>query len=410
MREHTDYLIVGGGPAGTKAAESIRQDDPDGRILLVTRESHRLYDRTGLPGYIKGTKTREQLFMRTEEQYRAQRIERLNNNEVTRLDPKKNKATLQDGRDVTFKKALISSGSTPFHWDVPGADKEGVVRLNTLDDADKILGLMSSARDMVIVGGGFISLEFCGIAGAHDKKATVLVREPYYWANILDEVSGTLITKYLTKNGITVRVNEEIAEVIGDRRVEAVKTKQGETIPTQMVGVGIGVKRNLDFLQGTPVKIEKGIITNEFLESSVRGIWAAGDVAEFQDAVLHIRHMMGNWRNASDQGIYVGHELAGAREPFRAVSNYSITTFDMNVSFIGDPKPEGAEVIERGDRENSFGRIFVKDGSIVGATLIARPTDKPGLLALIRQRTPIDTALKAILADHRTPIPVPPIK
>jgi len=408
MAEQTDYLIIGGGPAGTKAAESIRQDDQSGRILIVTKEAYRLYDRTGLPTYVKGIKTREQIFMRTEQQYTDQKIELWNNTEVVKFDPEKKIATLSDNRKVSFTKALISPGSTPFKWNVLGAAKEGVARLNTLDDADHILQLLPSTNQIVIIGGGFISLEFCGIAGAHKKKATVLVREPYYWSNILDENSGKLIAKYLTQNGITVKTNEEVAEVLGADRVTGVKTKNGETVPAQMVGVGIGVKRNLDILHETSMQVEKGIVTNEFLESSVQNVWAAGDVAEFQDDVLGIRHMMGNWQNASDQGIYVGHVLAGRREPFQAVSTYSITTFNMNVSFIGDPKPAGADVIERGNKENNFGRIFVKDGRILGATLIARPTDKPALMALIRQKTPVDARLASVLADHTKPIPMNP--
>lgn len=404
--ETVDYLIIGGGPAGTKAAESIRQNDPAGRIVIVTRESYRLYDRTALPKYIRGIKSRDEVFMRSEQQYKDQKIERWDNLWVVTLDPEKRVAILSDKREISFKKALIASGGAPSPWEVAGADKPGVVRLNTFDDADYILNLLPSVDEMIIVGGGFISLEFCSIAEAHKKKATVLVREPYYWANLLDEVSGNLIVKHLKKNGISVRTGEEVAEVVGSRRVEAVKTRKGEVLSAQMVGVGIGIRRNLDFLIGTSVEVNKGVVTNEFLESSVKNIWAAGDVAEFQDVFLGIRHMLGNWANASDQGIFVGHVMTGKRESFTAVSSYSITCFDFNVAFVGNPKPEGAEVIERGDKEATFGRIFVKDDRIVGATLIARPMDRPPLKELIRHQVPVDAGLRAILSDHTKPIPM----
>lgn len=402
--EQTDYLIIGGGPAGTKAAESIRQDDPAGRILIVTKEPYRLYDRTKLPGYIKGDKTRDEIFMRSEQQYADQKIERWNGTEIVQLDPEKHIATLSDNREISFKKVLISSGGTPHPWCVSGSSTPGVVRMNTLDHAEEIIKLLPTTNEMVIVGGGFISLELCGIAGAHKKKATVLVREPYFWADILDETSGKLITKLLEQNGITVRAGEEVAEVIGEGRVVGVKTKKGQTLPAQMVGVGIGIKRNLDFLAGTSIQIDKGILTNEFLESSVKDIWAAGDVAKFQDVILGMRHMMGNWSNASEQGIYVGQAMVGNRVPFESVSSYAITSFNFNVAFVGDPKPEGAKVIERGDKEHHLARIFVKDGRIIGATLIARPMDRPPLKELIRQRVPVDAKLRAILADYTKPI------
>jgi len=199
---------------------------------------------------------------------------------------------------------------------------------------------------------------------------------------------------------------QEVAEVVGEDRVTGVKTINGETLPAQLVGAGIGVKRNLDFLKDTSIQVNRGILANEFLESSVKDIWAAGDVAEFQDAVLGMRHMMGNWSNASDQGIYVGHVMAGNRKPFEAASSYSITAFNFNVAFVGDPKPEGAEVIERGDKEHTFGRIFVKNDRIVGATLIARPMDRPPLKELIRHRVPVDARLRAILSDYTKQIPM----
>ena len=406
MAEHIDYLIIGGGPAGTMAAEAIRQRDQGGRIIIVTREPYRLYSRISLPYYVKGTKTREQLFLRQEAQYTDARIDCWMNTEVAKLDLAGKIATTADGKSIQYSKLLISSGGTPFSWGVPGGDRKGVQQLNTLDQAQVIVDLLPTTNDMVIVGGGFISLEFCGIAGHHGKRATVLVLEPYYWANLLDEVSGNLIKKYLTENGIIVRTGEEVAEVLGDDRVTGVKTKKGETIPAEMVGVGIGVKRNLDFLQGTSVTVEKGVVTNEFLEASVPDVWAAGDVAEFQDIVIAKRHMLGNWSNATDQGRRAGLNMAGEKAALESVSAYSITTFDMNVTFLGDPKPEMAETIERGDRETNFGRIFVVQGKVVGATLINRVADKMPLMNLIRRKTPIDAKFRATLSDHRTPLTV----
>jgi NADPH-dependent 2,4-dienoyl-CoA reductase/sulfur reductase-like enzyme len=404
--DQVEYLIIGGGPAGTKAAESIRQDDPGGRILIVTKEPHRLYNRTALPHYVKGIKRREELFMRSEEQYIDQRIGLLSGVEVVKLDTNRKTVETGDGRQILFNKVLISSGGRPHSWSVSGSSTPGVVRLNTLDDADEIIRLLPATQEIVIVGGGFISLELCSIAAHYGKKTTLLVREPYCWANILDEISGNLITQYLKKNRVVVRTDEEVIEVIGDTRVRIVKTAKGEEIPAQMVGVGIGIKRDLDFLKGSPVQVNEGVLVNNFLESSVSGVWAAGDMAEFDDVSLGKRHVLGNWKNASDQGFLVGHNMAGRRQPFEGVSSYGLSVFDFHVAFVGDPKREGAEIIERGDKKTNLGRIFVVDDLIVGATLIARPADRHPLMELIRQKVPVDAKLKTMLADYRQSIAV----
>lgn len=404
--EAVDYLIIGGGPAGTMAAETIRQHDQNGRIVILNLEPYRLYSRISLPYYIKGTKTKEQLFLRGEQQYKDAAIDLLAGVVVERVDTSRKSVTTQDGRTFFYKKLLVSAGGTPIPWDLAGSEKEGVVRLNTLDNSDEIIRLLPSTKEIVIVGGGFISLEFCGIALAHQKKATVLVRDPYYWSSLLDEISGTLIVKSLEKHGISVRTNQEAAEVTGEARVTGIKTKSNTTLPAQMVGVGIGVKRNLDFLAGSPLAVNKGIITNEFLESSVPDVWAAGDIAEFEDIIIGKRHMLGNWSNATDQGRRAGLNMSGQREPFQAVSAYSITMLDLNVTFLGDTQPEDAQVITRGDKVNNFGRIFMREGRLVGATLINRIADKMPLINIIRQRTPVTSALQNILADHTKPIAV----
>ncbi len=408
MPEQVDYLIIGGGPAGTKAAESVRQNDPRGRILIVTSEPYPLYDRTKLQGYIKGEKIREDVLIRNKQHYSDQRLELWVGAEVVKINPEEKRATLSDSRELSFRKALIASGGKPCNWEVPGANIAGVMRLHTLDQADEIVKLLPSTKEVLIVGGGFISLDFCGIASAHSKKVTVLVREPYYWAGTLDEISGQLITKLLRKNGIIVRANERVAQVLGANRVTGVKTSKGKIIAAQMIGVGIGIMPNLKFLTGTSIRINSGIVTNEYLESSAKDIWAAGDVAEFRDVASDARHILGHWPNATEQGTYVGRAMALGREdgrPFMAVPSYAITSFNFNVAFVGDINPREAEVIERGDKKSGFGRIFIKDDRVVGATLVARPMDRPPLVELIRQRTPVHANLRAILAHHTRPIP-----
>lgn len=397
-----DYLIVGGGVAGTTAAEVIRQRDSSGSIGIVSDEPHRFYSRIMLskPNFFLEKIPFEQVFLKNESWYANQRIELVSGRTAVALNPGEKALTLDDGSALTYQKLLLAVGGRVRKWSVSGADTPGVLYLRTLDDAKAIIAAVKSAKSAVCVGGGFVSFEMCEMLRLAGIAVTLVLREPSYWDPILDAPSGQIIERALEKGGVKIFRNAEVSEVVGAGAVTSVVLKDGTKLDCQLVIVGIGVVTPLDWVQAAGLDANRGILTDEFLETSIRDVWAAGDCAEFRDLVLGEQIQLGNWVNAQMQGRTVGLNMAGQRQPFRLVSFYTTQGFGITVGFVGDVRSApDRTVIERGTAgADSRTRILIKEGEIIGATLVNRTPDLAPLSKLIEQDVKV-TGLEAKLGD-----------
>ena len=400
---NTQYLIIGGGIAGTSAAEVIRQNDSDGRIIIVSDEPYRLYSRIMLskPNFFLGKIPFENIYLKTPEFYTENKIELLTNRKAVKLDVKNKTIELNDKSIISYDKLLLALGTCARYLDVKGKEKGGIFALRTLDDAKGIIETIKAAKKAVTVGGGFISFEICDMLKKAGLEVTLVIREPYYWANLLDEESGTIIENAIEAGGVKIIKNEEIAEILGNDNVEGVITKNsGETIPCQIITIGVGAFCPLNFIETTDIKKMKGLKANEYLELSVPDVWTAGDVAEFKDVILNEQVILGNWANAQMQGRIAGLNMAGKKTMFKMVSSYTSSSFGVSIAFLGNVRTdEDKEVIKRGSREiNSLGRFILKDGKLIGATLINRTQELPLLSKLVEQKIDL-TSKKEELAD-----------
>lgn len=415
-----DYLIVGGSAAGTTAAEVIRGLKPDSSITIVTDEPHEEYSRVLLPQYITHKVERENIFLKKAGWYQEKLIELIKSTRVTKLNAKEHKVTLESGEEIQYGKLLIAVGGFPLKLSVPGDDLENIHYLRTLEDADKFIESSKKGpsrlrvnKKGVIVGGGLVSLDFAeGMRTNGIGKVTILVREPYYWSSKLDRDSSRIMKSVLEKNGVAIAEGEEVDHFEGSGKVFKVVTKSPNSFDADVVGVGIGIKSDFSWLIGSGIKIDRAIVTNEYLETSVRDIYAAGDCAQFHDVIFEREHIMGNWANATSQGAAVAKTMAhsassgqvGQRTVFESASSYSDTFFEGVYSFIGVIDEKFAdEVISRGSVElGKMTRIFVKTiGSvmrIVGATVINSPVDVAPLTSIIKKKVDV-SAYKEKFAD-----------
>lgn len=391
-----DYLIIGGSAAGTTAAENIRNLAPNASIGIITEEPHSLYSRILLPFYLKDKIIADQLFLKTPQFYSEKNITLINSKRVITIRPTNKKVKTQNGEEYTYNKLLLATGGKVNKWTIPGAEKAGIFYLRTYEDGLAIREAMKDAKKAVVVGGGFISLEFTTSFVLAGFDTTVLVRDPYYWANILDEASGNLISKTLEKNGAKVLVNQDVAQVEGDSQIRGVLTKKGKRFPADIIGVGIGIHIDLDYLVGSEIATKRGILTNEYLETNVPDIFAAGDCAEFFDVLFNRRHMMGNWANAFSQGPVVAYNMVNSeKKAFETASTYSINFFDGNVSFVGVVNGKAADnIVVRGSISNgTLARILLRNGKIIGATLINRAKEQVHLVNLVRKKVNVESHL-----------------
>ncbi|MBI3341617.1 FAD-dependent oxidoreductase, partial [Candidatus Curtissbacteria bacterium] len=302
-----DYLIIGGSAAGTTAADVIRGMKPEETIAIVTDENHEQYSRVLLPHYLRRKISREQVFLKKPEWYIEKGINLIKGVRAENLDSNHKVVKLNNGEEIEYRKILIAIGGKVVPFGAIGEELNNIFYLRTIEDADSVLEAGSKSKNAVVIGGGFIGLEF-----AHSFKiegvanVTVLVKEPFFWDGKLDEDSAKVLTDVLERNGVKILTGEEVDRFEGQGKVSKVVTKSGKQIDADVVGIGIGIKSDLAFLKYSGINIGRAILTNEYLETNLMDVYAAGDCAEFHDVVFDRQHIMGNWANATSQGSVVG--------------------------------------------------------------------------------------------------------
>ncbi|MFH0804240.1 MAG: FAD-dependent oxidoreductase [Candidatus Zambryskibacteria bacterium] len=381
------YLIIGGGVAGTTAAETLRQKDRDGSIAIVSDEP-RMYSRIMLskPNFFLGKIPFDSVWLREEKWYTENKIDFIGNVLAKKLNSADKTIELSDGKILKYEKLLLATGGEAGRWNIPGADKKGICYLRDLREAEELIKNVKSAKHAIAIGSGFVSFEMCEMMRLAGLEVTLVMREPYYWYPLLDEESGKMIGVAMEKGGVKILRESEVSEIIGNENIEGVILKDGTQIPCQLALIGIGLECHLDWIKEAGVETGRGILANEYLETNIPDIYAAGDVAEFNDLVLGERVQLGNWVNAQTQGRTVAKNMMGNHEPFKMVSFYSSIGFGLNIAVSGDAcsKPT-CNVIRRGSPESgSFARIIVdKDNEIIGATFINRTQDLQPINKLI---------------------------
>jgi NAD(P)H-nitrite reductase large subunit len=405
------YLIIGGGAAGTSAAEAIRKEDPQGSIAIVSDEVHPLYSRVMLskPNFFLGKIPFDQIYLKGQEWYGQNKITFLGGRTATALDVQNKIVSLDNREQAGYDQLLIATGVRTRAWDVPGSDKGNIHSLRTLEDGQKIIGAIKETKKAVIVGGSFIGFEMADLMQMAGLEATMILRENYIWEPTLDEPSGRMIEEALQKMGVKILKNMEVAEVLGGQKVSAVKLKDGNQIDCDIIITGIGVvPPSLDFLKKAGVEVQNAILTDEYLETNVEGVWAAGDIAEYKDLLLEENIQLGNWVNAREQGRIAGLNMvasldpAKAKLPFKFVSFYTTQGVGTSIAFVGDARPlPDREIIARGSPESgSYERILLVRPSpdserkeLVGATMINRTSELSTVAKLIENNVDVSSCL-----------------
>lgn len=401
-----DYLIVGGGVAGTTAAETIRQLDAKADITIVSAEPYRLYSRILLskPNYFLGRVAGDSIWLKKEDWYREKNIHLFAGHSATALDAKNKTITLDDSRTLRYRKLLLAVGVEARRWietEIPGANLLGVHCLRTLDDTTAIQAGAKTAKRVVCVGGAFTTFEACDLLRATGLDVTVVIREPHFWDPALDRQSGRAVEQALEKGGVQIVRNAKVAKVAGKRAVEGVVLDNGTKVPCEMVIVGIGGQTPAEWIKAAGVAVNRGIATSEFLQTNVADIWAAGDCAEFKDLILDETLQQGTWVNAHMQGKIAGRNMAGTPAPFRLVSFSTAAGFGLTVGFVGDVRAAGREVIVRAaPARNSYARLIVDPtrDELVGATFVNRTSELQPILRCIEKNLKVSPVRK-LLSD-----------
>ncbi len=325
-------VVVGGGAAGHAAAETLRQEGYAGPITLVSADQSEPYDRPNLSkDYLAGTAPDEWIPLRPADYYKQLEITLLVDTPVAKLHVPSRLVELSDGRSLPFAALLLATGAQPINLDVPGADRPSVFSLRTWADSKRIQQAARVARNAVVVGASFIGLEVAAALRAREIEVTVVTPE----ARPMERLFGPAVADFLRRqheqHGVTFRLGSR-PMAIGHRTVTL---SNGEDLPADLVVLGIGVRPATDLADKAGIAVDQGILVNHQLETSVPGIFAAGDVARFPDAVSGERMRIEHWVVAQRQGALAAQNMLGRKKRLAIVPFFWSQHYDVALRYVG---------------------------------------------------------------------------
>ena len=400
--QYYTYVIIGGGIAGTTAAETIRKNDPVGSIAIVSDEPHNCYSRVLLskPKWVLGEQPFENVWLKSDAWYRENNIHLFKGIRATELQSGAKAVLLSDGDTLKYEKLLLATGAHSRRWDVKGADKKGVYYLRTVDDAEAISKVAQGApKRAIMVGSACVSFEIIEILHSRGFTITEVMREKHFFEPQLSLEEVAPIEKMLEEKGIEIIREVEVEEVLGDTQVTGVRLSNGREIACDIILPFIGVELPVGWIQKAGVATHKGIYANQFLETNVPDVWTAGDTTECWDSMLEETVIMGNWMSARLQGEVAGKNMSNAtKEPFAQVSFHTSHGFGFQIGWTGDVRALEDRIVIHYPTplENSHCRIIIAKGKVIGGTTVNRPDLMGAITKLIKAKIDMSDKLEGL--------------
>lgn len=388
------YVIIGNGIAGTTAADTLRKNDPNCHISLLTNEPYPLYNRVSLPRFLQGVIVEQKVMIRDFAWHEQRAIRLLTDTMVSAIDSQERVVVTESGLHLPYDALLVATGGWANPLRVPGAQGcAHIYNFVTLDDTRTIIARMMESRHAVAYGGSFISYELCDGFAVRKLHTTWLMRGPYWLRSALDPEGGEVVDAIARKFGVEIIHGDEVASVVSRDGVPAyVQTKKGREIQADVIGVGLGITLNTSLLAGSGVELHDGIVVNEYLETSLPGVYAAGDVAEFYDPTIGRHHTMGTWDNAMAHGKIAGINMAGERQAYLDVPTYTSPLFDVNIAVVGTAESNNPELSmlalrEPGEKGNeNYRKLFFRQNRLVGVLMIGSPKGRKKLVEIVKSQ------------------------
>ena len=345
------FVVVGAGLAGAKAVETLRAEGLDGPVVLVGAEPERPYERPPLSKqYLLGSAGRDAGFVHEPGWYAAHDVDLRTGVRAVGLDPAAHRVRLDTGEELAYRALLLATGSVPRRLPVPGADLDGVRYLRTLADADRLRAdLTGPARQVVVVGGGWIGLEVAAAARTHGHAVTVVEPQPTPLHAVLGPQLGAVFGRLHRDHGVDLRTGVTVEEVRGAAgRVSAVRLGEGQEVPADLVVVGVGVLPETSLAAAGGLPVDGGVVVDAALRSPVPDIYACGDVA----AAWHPRYQrhlrVEHWANALHGGPAAARSMLGQEVSYDRVPYFFTDQYELGMEYSGLGRP-GAPVVFRGD-------------------------------------------------------------
>jgi 3-phenylpropionate/trans-cinnamate dioxygenase ferredoxin reductase component len=401
MSEQT-FIIVGASLAGAKAAEELRNEGFDGRVLLIGAEPERPYERPPLTkDYLRNESPREKAYVHDEGFYGQHQIELMTSTTVTAIDPAASRVTLDDGTGLRFDRLLLTMGAEPRRIPIPGADLDGVHYLRTLADCDVLRERLEVGGTVVVVGAGWIGSEFA--ASARQRGLEVIVIDPLELPNerIFGPEIGGFYRDVHDQHEIELLLGEGTEAFEGDAAVARVRTTSARTVDCDFAVVGIGVAPRVELAGNAGLEIDNGILVDEKLQTSAPNVFAAGDVANAWNPFYGQRIRVEHWANALNQGPAAARAMLGEPVSYDRIPYFFSDQYDVGMEYSGYAT-QWDEVVFRGDRAGGeFVAFWLRARRVVAGMNVNVWDVNEHVQALIRSRQAVDVAA---LTDPDTPL------
>jgi 3-phenylpropionate/trans-cinnamate dioxygenase ferredoxin reductase subunit len=374
MREYRTVLLGGGMVAGYAAKEFVEAGVKAGEVGIVSADSALPYERPPLSkGFLSGKEDEQSVLINPEGFYRQHGIGAHLNVKIERIDitdnPVAGKRMVGGGEEFRFQNLVLATGATPRRLEAPGADSDRVLYLRSLNDSARLRDRLKSSKKVLVVGSGFIGMEVASQSAQQGCDTTMAFPQERVWKSFFTPEMSRFFQKYYEDRGVHFAPNAKVESIRGN----SVELSNGRKLETDVVVAGVGVTPVTELAEAAGIDVQNGIVVNEFLQTSAANIYAAGDIANYQDVLFGKRRRVEHWDNAVKQGQYVARRLSGRAERFENIPYFFSDVFDLSYEFWGDTS--GAERTEyRGDVNSaSFSAWWLKGNQAVAAFVMNRP-------------------------------------
>lgn len=366
MSDIRTIVIIGASLAGAKAVEALRKEGYDGRIVMFGDEPRLPYLRPPLSKeYLRGESPFDKTLVHPPAWYDEQRVELNLATPVRAIDSATHEVVLADGHRLAFDRLLIATGSSPRRLTIPGNDLAGVQYLRTVEDADAIREAAVGAHRVVVIGGGWIGAEVAASMRQLGLPVTVVAPGSVLLERVLGTEVGTVYRDLHAEQGVELVMNQRAAAFRGTNKVESVEIADGTRIQSDLVVVGVGAQPRTELAAGAGLDVGDGIFVDEHLQTSVPGIFAAGDVASAWHPLLGSRLRVEHWDNARRQGRAAARNMLGMAEPYVRIPYFYSDQYDLSMEYAGFASAWDQVVFRGEPADREFVAFWLSDGRVV---------------------------------------------
>ncbi len=415
------YIIIGNSATGLAAAEGIRQLDREGEITVLSEEGYLNYSKPMITYFLKGRVNLKSIYFKDKKFYRENDIDVRLNTKVKSLDKDDMSLNTEDGSRLKFDKLLIASGGKPIipKIKVSGTGVsidfldgmnfrkvEGIFTLTTLEDAIMVKNYIekNDIKNISILGGGLIGLKAVEAFLEMGIDINIVELADRILSATFDRKASGIIEKKIKSRGSNIYKNNTIEELlVKDGKISGYMLKEGTEMKCSMLVIAVGVVPNTDFICGKKIKVKRGIVVDNYMQTSVRNIYAAGDVAECMDILLKKNRNIAIWPLAVMQGAIAGNNMAGGKKKYEggffmnSVELLNIPSISMGITGIGDNKDKDVEILTNfNSEENIYKKVVIRNGKVIGLIMIGN-IERAGIYSgLIRNKIDISSVKENI--------------